>query len=465
MPSVDGLPATRAARRVLALKALVAKYRKPGLAILLVGSTALLVLRFLWLIDQFAVDLLFSDGWDLWDGFFRHSDAWTLWRVQHGPQRQGLAQWIMAAIAWASDWNVRAEQFAAGVVIVLATLMGLATARSLRGRWSPGDALIPAALLTVSLVSVATVSPNLAHGPMPLLLVLTCAYFAQVRRESARVLGIAFTLALSIQTGFTWLMVIVVFPLQVVLLVEAARAGRRVRHHVFGLALVVASLGVFFHGFHFEPAVACFSFPAPQPWRYVVFIAVMVQRMIESPARWMGMVGLSLGLGLALWSAWTTVVTAGRDRLAASVFVLSAFPLVFTANTAVGRLCLGYHAGTAGRYIPYSVPLVVALYLFIAVWPRLRWIRPALVLGLLALLTVKETTRVHEALTESRYYARLKLGFRSCYLERANLGICHARWPLHPAPEQARIQEKLDYLRAHRLGLFRPAASAPGARP
>ena len=184
----------------------------------------------------------------------------------------------------------------------------------------------------------------------------------------------------------------------------------------------------------------------------------MIQRMTESTARSVGVVGALLALGLVLWSGWTTVASAGRHRLAASVFVLSAFSLTFAANTAVGRLCLGYEAGHAGRYVPYMMPLVMAGYLFIALLPSLQRIRPVLIIAFLALLAVKETVLVHHALVEPRHFARLKVSFRKCYFANPNVAACSVRWPLHPNPVGSKIQEKLDYLRDHRLGLYREAA-------
>jgi hypothetical protein len=439
-------------------KTIVSERQQLIIKVLLVCITTFMAVRLAWLVDRYAVDLPYWDQWDIWTGLFQKADLWTLWRWQHGPQRQGLGQWIIALCAWASDWNVRAEEFVSAFIIFLAAVVGLAIPRSLRGRWSVSDCLIPIALLTVSMVPVVTEAPNLSHGPLPLLLALICAYFTQVEDERTRVTGTAVTAAICAQSGFAWFMAVIAVPLLLVLLYGAVRSGRRVVHHVIGVAVVLASLAVFFYGFKFIPAVACFRFPDPQPWRYVKFVGVMVSQTAELTQIWahsFGIIGSLLGLCLALWSGFKTVATAGKDRLASTVFVLSAFSLTFAVNTAIGRVCLGLGAALAERYVPYMLTLVIAAYLFVSMWPRFRYLRMAVIIGLFAIAITKETMLTKRPIEESNHYARIKAGFRDCYLGGATLQACSAQWPIHPNPQDTRLQEKLDYLRDHRLSLFR----------
>ena len=436
----------------------IAGRQQLGIKLLLVAITTFMAIRLAWLVNRYAVDLPYSDQWDVWTGLFQKADPWTLWRWQHGPQRQGLGQWIIALTAWASDWNVRAEEFVSAFIVLLAAVVGLAIPRSLRGRWAASDCLIPILLLTVSMVAVVTEAPNLSHGPLPLLLVMICAYFTQVEDERTRVTGIAVTAAICAQSGFAWFMAIIAVPLLLVLLFGAVRSGRRSIHHVLGVAMVLVSLSVFFYRLKFMPAVTCFRFPDPQPFRYVQFVGVMVLQTMEITPIWtrpLGLVGASLGLCLVLWSGWMTVTTAGKDRLASTVFVLSAFSLTFAANTAMGRVCLGLEAALAERYVPYMLTLVIATYLFVSMWPKFPRLRMAVLVGFLAIAAAKETVLIRRPLAESDHYARIKSSFRDCYLGGATLAACSARWPIHPDPKDTRLQEKLDYLRDHRLSLFR----------
>src|SRR3972149_747925 len=75
-----------------------------------VGAVTLfLAFRLFRFIDHYAVDVLFWDQWAFWGGLFDGSDPWALWRWQHGPHRQGLGGLVVAATAWLTGWNVRAE--------------------------------------------------------------------------------------------------------------------------------------------------------------------------------------------------------------------------------------------------------------------------------------------------------------------------------------------------------------------
>ena len=440
------------------LKAIITEPGQTSIKILVACVTSLLTARLLWLVHRCAVDLLFWDQWDFWAGLFDKANLWTLWRWQHGPQRQGLGQWIIALIAWASDWNLRAEQLVSTLLAPLAAVVSLATVRSLRGRWSVSDCFIPIAIITVSMLGVATVVPNLSHGLLPLLLVMICAYFVQVNDERTKVLGFALTATLCAQTGFTWIMAVLAVPLLLVFLVGALRARLRATWHAVGVAAVCGSLGLQFYHFPFTPAVTCFRFPDPHPFRYLQFIGVMVLRTTEVIEPWaypFGLVAALLAVGLALWCGWRTVVTAGKDRRATTVFVLSSFSLAFAANAAVGRVCLGIAAGSAERYVPYMLPLAVAVYLFVALGPRFRRLRQAVLVACFALAAVKETALAGTALREADHYRRIKASFRTCYLGGATMKACLARGLIHPDPEYTHLQEKLDYLRIHRLSLFR----------
>jgi hypothetical protein len=156
-----------------------------------------------------------------------------------------------------------------------------------------------------------------------------------------------------------------------------------------------------------------------------------------------------------LWSGYTTVATAGQDRLASTVFVLSAFSMTFGANTAMGRVCLGVEAAFAERYVPYTLPLLIAAYLFVSMWPRFQRLRRAVIIGWIVFAATKEIVLARWIVREPAQYAQIKTSFRNCYLGGATLEACSAKWPIYPSPQQMRLQEKLDYLRDHRFSLFR----------
>ncbi len=439
------------------LKAVMGEPRPALVKTLLVLTGAVMAARLVRLVNRYAVDLLYLDQWDIWDGLFHHAGAWSLWRMQWGPQRQGLGEWLIALAAWLSGWNARAEPFVSIGILALCALVALATARSLRGRWSMADCLLPMVLLSVTLLPVMTVVPNVSHGVLPLLLVLLCGYAAQIARPRARALALAGSAALCAQTGFAWYMALIAVPLLLLLLLGAVRARRPVVYLLVGLAVLLASLAIFFHDFKVAPAVACMV-PDPHPFRYLQFVGIMFLRAGDLSPAWasaLGYVAVAFALGLLFWSGWRTVVTAGEDRLGTTVFLLSAFSLLFAANAAIGRVCLGVQAGGAERYVPYTMAVIVAAYFFVSMGPGLGRLRPAVLVGCFAVLVGKELVLVRSSMAEAGHYTEIKTSFRKCYLGGATLETCSARWPIHPDPKGTHLQEKLDYLRAHRLGLFR----------
>jgi hypothetical protein len=72
-----------------------------------------------------------------------------------------------------------------------------------------------------------------------------------------------------------------------------------------------------------------------------------------------------------------------------------------------------------------------------------------------ALFVVKEFWLTDGPVLEAQRIHGLKSSFRDCYLGTENLGLCSANWPIHPDAKASRVKEKLNFLREHRLSLFR----------
>src|SRR5262245_63453362 len=79
-----------------------------------------LSIRLFVFVDRYAVNLVYWDQWDFLQGLFDGADAWTLFRWQHGPQRQGIGNLIIAVIYSATGWNGRADGAASAVALMVA---------------------------------------------------------------------------------------------------------------------------------------------------------------------------------------------------------------------------------------------------------------------------------------------------------------------------------------------------------
>jgi hypothetical protein len=443
--------------------------RERWIELLVAVATVALGVRLFAFVDRYAVDVLFSDQWDLWDGLFDGADLWTLWRWQHGPQRQGLGQFLIAAVAHLSGWNVRAELFVSAAVVCAAAGLALALVRAWRGRWSAADVTVPLVFLTLSQWEVFILTPNPSHGPLPLLLVASFGVATLTRRPALRASLLGAIAFVATQTGFALFLGIVAVPVLAALLAGAVRDRTAVLAHAAALALALASFALFFFDYRLLPAGACFRFPDPKPSRYLPFVSRLFLRPLESNG---GGPLVALGLALAIVcaamvarSGWRMLASAGRDRRAAVVFALSGFSLLFAANAAMGRACLGPELAGSSRYVPYLLPFYLAVHLVLSDLAPSRT-RAVVMAGLCLLWATKElawTRRASRA--DAAFWARHKAAWRSCYLASQDVRACTAAHPLGPVDVDAsHLEEKLRFMREHRLGLFREGVGAPEPR-
>jgi hypothetical protein len=168
-----------------------------------------------------------------------------------------------------------------------------------------------------------------------------------------------------------------------------------------------------------------------------------------------GLVLAGVCAALAAWGGVGVLARRGRAPLHSAVFVLAGFALVFAANATVKRVCLGTDAAAAGRSVPYQIPFVLAMYLMLATRPATatrRVLLPALAVACVA----KEFPRMQRANHQTaRFIAEGKRAWSACYRASGDLQACQARFQMYPRPEANGLEQKLMYLRSHRLNLFK----------
>ena len=164
--------------------------------------------------------------------------------------------------------------------------------------------------------------------------------------------------------------------------------------------------------------------PAPPPFEYLGFASLLLERPLGIPL---------LEAGALAVAQLIARRTRGADLRAQAVILLTLFSFSFAALTAVGRVCLGIDAAVAARYGPDALPALLALVIAVRAWA------PA-------------------ALQPRALAVLLKQRSRACLLEReGSAAVCEREtgFALHPNPTATRLQQKLDWLRARRLGPFR----------
>ena len=427
-----------------------------------------LTLRLFAFVDRYSVNLLYWDQWEFLAGLFEGADYWTLFRWQHGPQRQGVVNLIMAIVLWATDWDARAISFAAAAVASLTALASLWLVKRVCETVTPWDAAVPLIFLTTANYETYTGAANLAHGPLPALFLIAYALTFTVPSHTSRATLIVLVNFLAINTGFTMLLSGIT---PVVLLLSALQPGLGTRERAaYGAALILslATAALFFRGFVFVTAVDCYEFPHDRPWEYLSFAGRLLARPFNPAGRigsgaWHWHDAAAIASAAAFFYAGFRAVRGrGASTLWNVVSLLMAFTMAFAIVTAVGRVCLGLDGANSARYIPYVLPGILGVFIVLrSGLPAGRW--RAVVLGVFVLLCgVKETSRQPRGGATGN--AAVKQAWRDCYLTLHDIATCDERagGPTSPNAEAIHLQQKLDWLEARRYNLFQNRLNGDG---
>jgi hypothetical protein len=437
----------------------------------IVGAAfVLMAARLAMFIDRYTVNIIYWDQWDFLNGLFDGAGPWALFRWQHGPQRQGIGNLILAVLYSVTGWNGRADAAASAVALALAGLAALWLVKRVCGSLRPWDVVVPLIFLTTSSAETYVVAPNIAHGPLSALLLVGYALALTISSHGRRCVALVILNFLCVNTGFT-LLLGGVTPVLLLLLASAPQLSTRVRM-MYG-ASIAASLGtlaLFFYGFVPQSATDCFQFPYVRPWEYVPFAGFVLARPFgldagDNAARLLqGTLAFMAMAGLVAYASFRLFRLRGDSAFWAVVASLSGFALLFASASAVGRICLGVYSANASRYIPYMLPGLLAVYLVIRKSASETPVAYALLPVFLVACIAKEGDKL--SANEATDYFKYKQRWSECYLSMHDIAACDA-WAGHsvyPVPEATRLQEKLDWLETRRYSLFQNSQRASGSR-
>jgi hypothetical protein len=417
--------------------------------------------------DKYAVNIFIWDQWDFYGPLFRHEGLWAAFDYQHGPHRQGIGFLVTEVIAQLSGWNARADAFGVAGVLVAGCIAGLVLAHrcGVRG-WAL--ALVPLFFFNIRQYEMFVMSSNISHGAMPMLLCASLVLCWLIPRPAVRAALISLLTFFSIFTGFAvFLGLIIPF----LLLVELFQHWRAKRKHeavaaLLALLAIGASWALFLHDYHFVPAVDNYRFPYEKPHEYFLLIAAMLNNFhglkCNTPLLIVtGFVFFAIQLVLLCGSAWRIVRSPETKNLRdVAIFVMSAFALLYGANTAIGRVFAGWqNVGLSSRYVTLMISSGMAILLYLGGGERSRW-RHAVLLGYLIFIsygTIDLRTGDWRAAAEFRDG---RAAWRKAYLETHHQGKANAlaKFQVYPVYID---EEKLNFLREHHLNLF----SEDGAKP
>jgi hypothetical protein len=438
------------------------------LPLVAVVVTALVLAERLYLLaDRYAANIFFSDQWEFNDAtVFQSHSLWQIFTWQHGPHRQGLGGVLAKLIEPHFQWDSRTESFLIVGIFVVAMLLAVWLKRRLSSEFTYYDVVIPSLFLTATQCEVIFGAANLAHGSLPVLLIVLYALAWTIERPIPRFVVILVLNFLLIFTGFGLLMGVIT-PLAILVSLWKSPPGRwELEIHLFATAIALFSIGLFFGHYRWDPAVSCYDHVSRNPLDYLHFAALIFANFVgfdgltsRHPALW-GALLLGFFLVMFGWMVAYLVRTrkTGGEFPAANLvpLVLLAFSLAFCAATVRGRLCLGFSAAQESRYMPYLTPGFLGTYLFLSRTVSGRWLRhPMLLIFLLVCVYASWPVHLGDQL-EMTGFRTAKLRWKSCYLATRNIALCNREsgTRICNPPEEPELQQKLNFLEKEHLNLF-----------
>ena len=429
--------------------------------IVALAAFAALSARLLMLISRYSVNVFFMDQWEFNEAtLFQHHSLWEMFRWQHGPHRQGLGAVVAFLVEPHFHWNSRAESFLVGVIVILAAACALWLKCRLFGPLTIFDVCIPLILLTPLQYETLFITANLAHGPLPLLLIILSCLAWTISNSVLRLALILLLNFFAIHTGFGFFLGIIT-PLALAtdywLNLRHQRRGKVL--FLIALLLSVASFALFFVNYRFETSVDCAPNLFQSPLIYGQFLWLMFANTLGVKGTHFFPILVGILMLAAILSALIVTVARFRSQAAADqargfvVATLCAFCLLFSANAAYGRSCLGIQVAQVSRYVIYMGCGLLGLYLFLLTLPPSVF-RKSLLTALATVLLGTIPIRWQDQAV-IRFVSSAKLNWRACYIQIEDIRRCnHAiGYGVYPNTDRD-LKGKLEFLKQTRQNMY-----------
>jgi len=192
----------------------------------------------------------------------------------------------MARTGWASaytasNWDTRVEAFAIAGLYLAALALALILKNKAVGSLTLLDVCIPALLFSRTQFEIFVGTPDAAHGPIPLLLVVASPFLWLIRAVPLRV---ALAGLLSFAAAFTGFGILLIPGMTTLFAVDAVRSADEKTSRIWpaaGALLCIASLSAFFVDYRFASASGCYAFPYSRPLQYLPFAGLVFGRAMS----------------------------------------------------------------------------------------------------------------------------------------------------------------------------------------
>ncbi len=446
LPSQDERSAARPARRAITFGAM--------------AICLFCLARWFYYINAYSVNLLYWDQWDFYVPLFTNASLWDGFFWQHGPHRQGVGFLVIKLVVELSGWNTRAECFVIGGMFVAAAAFAWLLKLRLKLRATPQDIAIPLAFLTLAQWEQFAMTPNPAHGPMPLLLIMLYCLAWTFSNPSLRHASVWLLNFLLIYTGFGLFIGLITPALYVLdgVLAYKRNERRAAAIALAGLLVSLASIGSFFVNYVFAPAASDFRLADPFIRGYILFVSIALSNFwgLKTLSPSTCAVGLfTFFLMVSVLAFHTVILMLGKSKIDKTrsrvIAILITFTLIFLVNSSVGRISLGFSAGQSSRYITYMIPGIFGLYLAMSAMRR-SWPGWAI-----AILLVAATIPVRKddllGMTKTKEY---KQRWVADYALNGSIESANdfAGQDVHPQSHETYLPAKLDFMKERRLNFF-----------
>jgi hypothetical protein len=407
---------------------------------------------------RYSVNLIFWDQWDFYTPLFNHASLWQIFSWEHPPHREGIGLVLDKFVLQASHWDTRAEALFMVAALFAAAVVALSLRPRLFGRFGYSDLVIPCLFLTLAQMEVLVGEENPSYSAFPELLIVLYCLVWMLPKPMARYAAVLLLNFLLIYTGFGLFMGVVTIG---VLLLELRRAirteSKSCGYSAMALVLAAMSLAGFFYRYRWNPDVTC-HFPDPHLLNYPWFVALMMSYFLGLRAVVLAsVVGSFLALVAVTILVWHGVrLWRNREWSSADVtiVILLGFSLLFAANAALGRTCLGMpESAQFSRYMGLLVPAFLAIYFHLLTW-RKNIVRRVL-LTVFVIAVIPGTVRMPNGYSPQAVHDG-KLAWKTCILQTGSIDYCdHAtRFPVYPNPRRTNLLEKLQFLQKNQLNLY-----------
>ena len=429
----------------------------------IVAAFVIMTARLVVIISKNAVNMLYSDEWDLY-GAFRHASLRELFFWQAGPHRQGLAFLVMKLVAQRSHWNTRAAAFLLLGFSLAGALIATWLKKRLFGNFTAWDAIIPLIFLAPIQYEIFLGSPNPSSTSFSLSMVMLCALAWTIPAPLVRWIAVLVANFLGLYSGYGFFLGVVTPMLLFLEIFRELRARKRgCWPAVAALMAALASLASFFIRYHFLPAAECFRFPEHPLWKYPWFMSLMFANLFRLKGH--GPAATLAGAALVIAAILLALRHVGRlasryeGRAYDAVMVLLlGFSLLYAAAAAIGRVCFGVEYAQSSRYSLHLFPALLAFYFALAAKAAGKGQR-YLLTGYAASLLIAATFLAPRDRRHIAFFRDVKQSWKQCYVASADLARCdrEAALPIHTASQAAQVADTLAYMKRNRLNLFAEA--------